>query len=99
VHATVSDEDGGTSAPALYQSVAVFDPDGAVVTCGGFYDVGLGDAKAHFIITARVLHEGTVPNGRATARNPSAHRDFASTAIERCSSPPGTVRSSGAPAR
>jgi hypothetical protein len=82
VRATVSDEDGGTSAPAFYQSVVVFDAEGAFVTGGGFYDVGLGDAKAHFTITARFLHEGTVPNGRATVWNPSEHIDFESTAIE-----------------
>ena len=99
VRATVSDEDGGTSAPAFYQSVSVFDPEGAVVTCGGFYDVGPGDAQAQFAITERFFHQGTVPNGRATFWDPSEHLDFESTAIARCSSPPGIARSSGAPAR
>jgi hypothetical protein len=52
--------------------------------------MGLGDAKAHFTITATVLNEGTVPNGMATLWDPSAHLEFASMAIARCSSPPGT---------
>ena len=63
VSATVSDEDGGTSALAQYQYVLVYDPAGSFVTGGGWLDApasacsvlcGENSAtKAHFTIVAR----------------------------------------------
>jgi hypothetical protein len=63
VRATVSDEDGGTSAAAEYQYVLVYDPAGSFVTGGGWLDAPAsacptfcnvnGATKAHFTIQAR----------------------------------------------
>jgi probable HAF family extracellular repeat protein len=84
VSATVSDDDGGTSAPALYD-VTVFDTDGAFVTGAGFYDVpGQGNAKAHFTFDVKFLHGRTLPDGSAKLWMPirGEHVEFESTTIE-----------------
>jgi hypothetical protein len=81
VRATVSDGDGGTSAPAFFRYVIVYDPAGGSATGGGWYSVaGQGNRKAHFTFDA--AFQGTVPNGMATFWIPGAEMSFESTAIE-----------------
>jgi hypothetical protein len=84
VSATVSDEDGGTSASAFYRSVIVFDPEGGSVTAGAFYDIpGQGDRKAHFTFSAGfVSGQTTVPNGMVSFWIPDREIDFQSTDLE-----------------
>jgi probable HAF family extracellular repeat protein len=84
VGVSVSDEDGGTSAPEYYRYVIVYDPAGAFTTGSGFYSAdGQGKAKAHFTFTVKYLRDGSgVPNGTAKFWIPGAHMDFESTAIE-----------------
>ena len=84
VRATVSDEDGGTSATALYEYVVVYDPEGPSVTGGGFYSIpGLGDRKAHFTFSAQFASgQPGAPNGAVRFWIPGRELDFASTALE-----------------
>ena len=84
VRATVSDEDGGTSAPAYYRYVIVYDPAGAFATGGGFYAVsGQRGAKAHFTFDVQYPNgQAPLPNGTAKFWIPGAKMDFESTAIE-----------------
>ena len=83
VRATVSDEDGGTSEPAYYRYVIVYDPEGASARGSGFYTVpGQGNRKAHFTFEAKFPPGQTVPNGKARFWIPGAEMDFESTAIE-----------------
>jgi PKD repeat protein len=84
VGVTVSDEDGGTSAPGYYRYVIVYDPAGAFTTGSGFYSAdGQGKAKAHFTFTAKYVRDGSgAPNGTAKFWIPGAHVDFESTTIE-----------------
>jgi probable HAF family extracellular repeat protein len=85
VSATVSDDDGGTSATAFYEYISVLDTDGAFVTGAGFYDVpGQGAAKAHFSFDVNLLHGQTPPNGSAKLWMPihGEHAEFESTTIE-----------------
>ena len=81
---TVADEDGGTSSPAYYRYVIVYDPAGPSTTGSGFYSAnGQGKAKAHFTFTAKYLRDGSgVPNGTVKFWIPGAHMDFESTTIE-----------------
>lgn len=75
--ATVSDEDGGTSAPAQYQYVLVYDPAGSFVTGGGWLAAPANacptlcnarDAsKAHFTVEAKFSSDGAqAPHGAIT---------------------------------
>ncbi len=84
VRATVSDEDGGASAPALYEYVVVYDPEGPSVTGGGFYSIpGQGDRKAHFTFSAEFASgQPAAPNGAVKFWIPGRALDFASTALE-----------------
>ena len=83
VQGIVSDEDGGASAPALYRNVVVFDPEGAFVIGGGFYDVpGQGNNKAHFTVNVKFLHGQAAPSGGAKFWIPGERLDFESTTIE-----------------
>jgi probable HAF family extracellular repeat protein len=83
VRATVSDEDGGTSVPAFYRYVVVFDTDGASTTGSGFYSLpGQGKAKAHFSFNVRFPKGQSAPNGTARFWIPGGALDFESTAIE-----------------
>jgi hypothetical protein len=83
VRATVSDEDGGTSAPAFYRYVIVYDPAGGFTTGGGFYTVsGQGNRKAHFTFDVSFANRGTVPNGSVQFWIPGGEMRFESTAIE-----------------
>ncbi len=84
VRATVSDDDGGVSAPAFFQYVVVFDPTGGSVTGGGFYDIpGQGNRKAHFTFSAEFLSgDAAVPNGAVKFWIPGRELDFESTSIE-----------------
>jgi hypothetical protein len=71
------------SAPAVYRSVVVFDPDGAFATGAGFYGIpGRGNAKAHFSFTVKFTAKELVPNGNAKFRIPGDQMDFESTGIE-----------------
>jgi hypothetical protein len=82
VRATVSDEDGGTSAPAFFRYVIVFDPAGSAVG-GGFYSVpGQGNRKAHFTFDASFPGQGPVPNGTVRVWIPGGEMDFESSAVE-----------------
>jgi hypothetical protein len=82
VRVTVSDEDGGTSAPAYYRYVIVYDPAGST-TGSGFYDVpGQGKRKAHFAFDAGFSEGGTVPNGTVKVWVPGGDLSFESTGIE-----------------
>ena len=81
VRVTVSDEDGGTSSPAFFRYVIVYDPAGGSTAGSGWYSVaGQGNRKAHFTFDA--AFQGTVPNGAATFWIPGAEMNFESTAIE-----------------
>ena len=84
VRVTVSDDDGGVSAPASFESVVVLAPVGGSVTAAGFYDMpGQGDRKAHFTFHATSLPgEGTMPNGTVKLWIPTRDLDFVSTAVE-----------------
>jgi probable HAF family extracellular repeat protein len=87
VRASVSDEDGGVSAPAFYRYVVVYDPNGASATGSGFYAAshqakGKG-AKAHFTFdVAYRAGAESAPNGKAKFWIPGGQLDFESTAIE-----------------
>ena len=83
VRATVSDDDGGTSAPAFYSYVIVFDPAGGSVAGSGFYSIPeQGNRKAHFTFDASFLNHGTVPNGSVKAWIPSGDMNFESSGVE-----------------
>ncbi len=83
VSATVSDEDGGVSAPAFYRYVVVFDPEGAFATGAGFYSLpGRGNAKAHFSFTVKFPPGQSVPNGMMKFWIPGGQLAFESTAID-----------------
>jgi probable HAF family extracellular repeat protein len=83
VRATVSDGDGGTSAPAFFRYVIVYDPAGGSTTGGGFYTVsGQGNRKAHFTFDVSFPNHGTVPNGSVQLWIPGGEMRFESTAIE-----------------
>ena len=84
VSVTVSDEDGGASAPAFFRYVVVFDPAGGSVTAGGFYGIpGQGNRKAHFTFSASFLAgHATTPNGSVKFWIPTRDLDFQGTAIE-----------------
>jgi hypothetical protein len=83
VRATVSDEDGGTSAPAFYRYVVVFDPEGASATGGGFYSVpGQGKTKAHFSFDVGYAEGQMVPNGTARFWTQGRQLEFESSTIE-----------------
>ena len=99
IRATVSDGDGGTSDPAFFRYVIVYDPAGGSTTGSGFYDVpGQGNRKAHFTFDASFPSNGTVPNGAVKLWIPGG--GWTSRARpSRCSSFPETGRSSGAPVR
>jgi len=85
--ATVSDEDGGVSAPAFYRYVVVYDPGGASATGGGFYAVtnqAKGKAaKAHFTFdVAYPSPRESTPNGTVKFWIPGGHVDFESSTVE-----------------
>ena len=84
IRATVSDEDGGTSAPALFRYVIVYDPNGAAVSGSGFYTVaGQGKRKAHFTFDVKYLPDHLdAPNGTARVWIPGLEANFESTGIE-----------------
>ena len=84
VRATLSDEDGGTSAPAFLRNVIVYDPAGGSAAGSGFYDVpGQRNAKAHFTFRAEFPSaQATVPNGNVKLWIPGGRLDFESAAIE-----------------
>ena len=83
VRVAVSDEDGGTSAPAFYRYVIVYDPAGGFTTGNGFYSLpGQGNRKVHFAFTAKVDKGESVPNGTAKFWIPGGPLDFESTSIE-----------------
>jgi len=81
VRVTVSDEDGGTSAPAFFRYVIVYDRAGFAAG-NGFYEVaGQGKKKAHFSFDAKFQTDEAVPNGTVTFRIPGS-MSFESTAIQ-----------------
>ena len=83
VQVTVSDEDGGTSAPAFFQYVIVYDPAGGFTTGNGFYETsGQGKKKTHFSFDAKFPADGTVPNGSVRVWVPGGALSFESTSIE-----------------
>ena len=86
IRATVSDEDGGTSAPAFFRYVIVYDPDGASVNGSGFYTVaaqGKNKEKAHFAFEATYApNRADAPNGTAKFWIPGTDVSFESLAIE-----------------
>jgi PKD repeat protein len=83
VSVTVSDEDGGTSQPAYYRYVIVYDPAGGFTTGSGFYDVpGQGNRKAHFAFDATFPSGGSVPNGTVKVWIPAGDLSFESTSME-----------------
>ena len=84
VRATVSDEDGGTSAPAFVRDVVVYDPEGGDVKGNGFYAIaGQRQHKAHFVFDAGFTSgaaEG--PNGSVRFWVQGGTLTFESTTIE-----------------
>ena len=83
VRATVSDEDGGTSAPASFRYVIVYDPAGGSTTGSGFYTVlGPGKGKAHFTFDASFTPGQTAPSGTVRFWIPGVDMDFESLALE-----------------
>ena len=84
VLATVADEDGGTSAPAAFRYVVVYDPKGGSIAGSGFYTVdNHGNRKAHFTFNAGFdPGDPAVPNGRARFWIPGERFDFESTSLE-----------------
>ena len=84
VRATVSDGDGGTSDPAFFRYVIVYDPAGGSTAGSGFYTVPGQEKnrKAHFTFDASFPSDGTVPNGTVKLWIPGGEMDFESTAIE-----------------
>ena len=83
VRATVSDGDGGTSAPAFFRYVIVYDPAGGFTTGSGFYTVpGQGNRKAHFTFDASFPDGGTVPNGTVKLWIPGGEMNFESSGVE-----------------
>ena len=84
VRATVSDEDGGTSPPAFFQYVVVYDPTAGSTTGSGFYDVPAhAGVKAHFSFDAEFRPaQSAAPNGRAKFWVPDGGIDFESTTVE-----------------
>ena len=84
VRVTVSDEDGGTSAPAFYRYVIVYDPLGGSIAGNGFYTrTGSGNRKAHFTFSAGFAPGyPAAPNGKVRFWIPGEHVDFESTAVE-----------------
>ena len=83
VRATVSDEDGGTSEPAYYRYVVVFDREGGFATGSGFFAVpGQAKAKAHFSFSVKFLPGRSRPDGNAKFWVPGGQVDFVSTAID-----------------
>jgi probable HAF family extracellular repeat protein len=83
VRAIISDEDGGTSTPAFFRYVVVYDPAGGFTTGNGFYELpGQKKQKVHFSFDARYPAGATVPNGDVTLRIPAGDLNFQSAAIE-----------------
>jgi hypothetical protein len=84
VRVAVSDEDGGTSAPAFYRYVEVYDPAGGFTTGSGFFDVpGRPNQKGHFTFDARFASaDATAPNGTVTYRNAAVGVILESTGID-----------------
>ena len=83
VRATVSDEDGGTSAPAYYRDVIVYDPAGASVMGSGFYSGdGQGKTKTHFAFNASFASGASSPNGSVRLWIPGGQLNFEATAVE-----------------
>ena len=84
IRATVSDEDGGTSAPADFRYVIVYDASGASTVGSGFFDVpGQGHRKAHFSFDAAFESAtAAVPNGTVRFWIPGARTLFESTSID-----------------
>ena len=81
VRASVSDEDGGTSAPAYYRSVIVYDPAGGSAMGSGFFtEDGQHTAKTHFTFSAKFVSGASLPNGNVRVRG--GPLDFQSTTIE-----------------
>ena len=82
VRATVSDEDGGTSAERAYQYVVVYDPEGAFVTGSGLLENATG-GSAHTAFNARFLPgRTTAPEGSAKFWIPGQPVRFESTGLE-----------------
>ena len=82
VRATVSDEDGGTSAPAFFRYVIVFDPAGSAAGSGFYSVAGQGNRKAHFTFDASFAGGGAVPNGTVRVWIPGGEMNFESSAVE-----------------
>jgi probable HAF family extracellular repeat protein len=83
LQATVSDEDGGTSAAAVYRYVIIYDPEGSFVTGSGFYLVpGQSRSKTHFTFSAKFLPGAPLPNGSLELWIPGGRFDFESTGID-----------------
>jgi probable HAF family extracellular repeat protein len=83
VRATISDGDGGTSTPAFFRYVIVFDPAGGSVAASGFYAVpGKGTRKTHFTFDASFPGGGAAPNGTVRLWVPGGDMNFASSGVE-----------------
>jgi hypothetical protein len=83
VRAIISDEDGGTSTPACFRYVVVYDPAGGFTTGNGFYELpAQKKQKIHFSFDAQYPAGAIVPNGNVTLRIPAGDLNFQSAAIE-----------------
>ncbi len=83
VRATVSDEDDGTSAEAVYQYVVVYEPEGASTAGGGLFADPASGRTAHFAFTVRFLPgQATAPEGSVRFWVPTQPIHFESGAIE-----------------
>ena len=82
IRATVRDDDGGSSTPAYFRYVVIFDPAGGATTGSGFFDTVAGKRKMHFKFDASFSGGSTVPNGSARFWGAGGEPDFESQTLE-----------------
>jgi len=93
VRATVSDEDGGTSAEAAYRYVVVYDPTGGFVTGGGWIDSPSGacqlatacqsaSGKASLGFVSKYGKGTTTPSGNTEFQFTAGNLNFKSTSYQ-----------------
>jgi hypothetical protein len=83
---TVTDDDDGASAPAIFQFVVVYDPEGGFVTGGGWIDSPVGayradpslTGKAHFGFISKYQKGATTPTGKTEFKFKAADLNFKS---------------------
>ena len=90
IRATISDEDGGTSAEAVFQYVVVYDPSEGFVTGGGWINSAAGSYAADptlggiakFGFVSRYKKGATVPTGNTEFEFSAGDLYFVSTSYE-----------------